>query len=86
MYDVLFIFSDNLLQHSHVYSSSSWIFTLDNQVFNVRPGFVSNIFRLEQFLISFTYIKNTIGPKIEPCGTPVLIFKLVAGFPFISVY
>ena len=29
MYDVLFIFSDNLLQHSHVYNSSSWIFTLD---------------------------------------------------------
>ena len=28
MYDVLFIFSDNLLQHSHVYNSSSWIFTL----------------------------------------------------------
>ena len=28
MYDVLFIFSDNLLQQSHVYNSSSWIFTL----------------------------------------------------------
>ena len=28
MYDVLFIFSDNLLQHSHVYTNSSWIFTL----------------------------------------------------------
>ena len=28
MYDVLFIFSDNLLQHSHVYKTSSWIFTL----------------------------------------------------------
>ena len=28
VYDVLFIFSDNLLQHSHVYTNSSWIFTL----------------------------------------------------------
>ena len=28
MYDVLFIFSDNLLQHSHVYKNSSWIFKL----------------------------------------------------------
>ena len=42
------------------------------QVFDVRPGFVSsgrpglssakhNIFKLEQLLISFTYIKNKVS-------------------------
>ena len=28
MYGALFIFSDKLLHHSHVYKNSSWIFTL----------------------------------------------------------
>ena len=45
-----------------------------------------NIFKLEQLLISFTYIKNKIGPKIESCGTPVLIFRFVDFCQSISVY
>ena len=36
-----------------------------------------NIFKLEQLFISFTYIKNKIGPKVEPYGTPVLLFRYV---------
>ena len=26
------------------------------------------------FMISFKYIKNSRGPSIDPCGTPVVIF------------
>ena len=67
MYDVLFIFSDNLLQQSHVYKNSSWIFTLhikssmlDPDLYAVISSAKHNIFKLEQLLISFTYIKNNI--------------------------
>ena len=42
MYDVLFIFSDSLLQHSHVYKKVKLDIYITYQVFNVRPGFVSS--------------------------------------------
>ena len=34
--------------------------------------------------ISFIYIKNKIGPRTEPCGTPALIVCQVEDLPFIT--
>ena len=34
----------------------------------------------------FRYIINTIGPRIEPCGTPMYIGKIVDVVSSISVY
>ena len=43
-------------------------------------------FRVEHLYISFMYIKNKIGPKIDPCGTPAVISRYEDLLPLISVY
>ena len=36
--------------------------------------------KFDVFFRSFTYIKNSIGPSIEPCGTPhVIVSSFVYG-------
>ena len=44
--------------------------------------------KLEALWRSFTYIKNNSGPRIDPCGTPHVIFcsfVLLSFAAFISV-
>ena len=36
--------------------------------------------------MSLMYIKNKIGPKMEPCGTPVVMFSSDDVWSFIVVY
>ena len=39
----------------------------------VVPSAKLNIFKDVELLMSFTYTRNRIGPKIDPCGTPLII-------------
>ena len=82
---------DNLLSISYsLMDSSSTLSTLsisvvsfpdtssaESSAYNMSLQFVAAV-------ISFTYIKNSRGPSMEPCGTPHVMFLVPDSVPFTS--
>src|ERR1043165_1836489 len=77
-------FSDNLLALNHSptnFSSILIVFTSTSiDLFDMNTLVSSaNMIKWrsdEAFEISFTYIKNSRGPNIEPCGTPHVMSEI----------
>ena len=42
-------------------------------MFSVVSSAKDNKFNFEEFSMSFMYIRNKIGPRMDPCGTPHVI-------------
>ena len=96
----LFLLSDNLFifNHSITLSISALIklsalalLFMSQKESIVLDNVVSSAYMIKSNLLlhwgkSFTYIINNIGPRIEPCGTPTCIGKIVDVVSSISVY
>ena len=52
----------------------------------VSSAYIMNLNMLLASEKSFIYIINNNGPMIEPCGTPVVIGKMLDFMLFICVY
>ena len=84
MNSVLLTFKDNLLAHNHSYKRFKSLFMDFRKVLRFLQEYkrlVSSAkwYVVEYFnalFISFIYIKNSRGPRIDPCGTPQLVGSL----------
>ena len=93
-YLVFLIFRDNLLTASQSYTLASSLFMLIRDNDGIRTmllSVVSSAYKIKlkysvQFGISFMYIKNNKGPRIEPCGTPVDNESISDETPSFSTY
>ena len=78
-YLVFPIFRDNLLTANQSYTLASSLFMLIRETDGIRIVLlrvVSSAYKIKlkysvQLGMSFIYIRNNKGPRIEPCGTPV---------------
>ena len=78
---VQFTLCDNLLTLNHISSNSSSLLTTHavSIIFLVEQSMIvssaNKILRnVDTSHVSFMYKINTTGPRIDPCGTPYLIF------------
>ena len=70
------VFNDNLFNFNHlsIFTSSELTFlfnSLGQEFVSVRSVSSNNfILKLDTRGMSLIYIKNSNGPRVEPCGTP----------------
>ena len=68
--------------------------TMENQTSNSIPAKENpnkklkrgNKFKDVQFCMSFLYMRNKMGPKMDPCGTPHVIDVYEDDLEYVSVY
>ena len=79
------MFKVNLLHRSHSFSEESSVFSVSIRSSRLWPWATTHVSsaynilnrRSETFHMSFTYIIKSNGPKIDPCGTPQVMFNVL---------
>ena len=79
IYFVFLTFSDNLFTASQSQTFDMWLlisWVAQAEILMVLNYVVSSVYntylkKVVAFGISFIYIRNKRGPKLDPCGTPV---------------
>ena len=91
--DNLFIFSQSFILVSSLFIAvfKSWSCSLLDSLFRLLDRVVSSAYIIKSNRLlacekSFMYKMNSSGPRMEPCGTPVVIDRLFDLTLLISVH